>query len=479
METHVKVLICGAGKLTRELLGRMAETWQATVIDIQQAQIEQLLDHFPDVVTRVGDVASVVVLEEVGIEKFDYVLCLTGSDRANLATAKMASEKGVTHILALAGDHDIIATFRDMGVRAVDPMSMLAGNIFHYLQDPRINVTPLAMGHGAVLEVDASHHFLVVGRTIRDVRESDWRLAAIIREGRLIFPDPEDTVEAGDHLVIVGEPDIFGSVCTLLECGNPHFPAAYGRGLLVAFPEGCDELDPLLQEGGHLARNTKVQSVSILCPEGMEESVEDRAAWPGSMLPEVYRVNKRHVEAIRDTVRKKDVGLVVMPSVDGGLLGGLGRPSLAHLATELKTPLLIARNTFPYERILVPYDGGPAAERALEVGVDLSRQLDATVTAVMVEEPGFLSGESEEDWLEQVRARLHNQAHIHKTNIEEIVRRGNPVKEATAVARDFDLMVIGSSGQEGGFLSPSLSENLTRKAACSVLLLPGDVPGGM
>jgi nucleotide-binding universal stress UspA family protein len=127
----------------------------------------------------------------------------------------------------------------------------------------------------------------------------------------------------------------------------------------------------------------------------------------------------------------------------------------------------------------VPYDGGPAAERALEVGVDLSRQLDATVTAVMVEEPGFLSGESEEDWLEQVRARLHNQAHIHKTNIEEIVRRGNPVKEATAVARDFDLMVIGSSGQEGGFLSPSLSENLTRKAACSVLLLPGDVPGGM
>jgi nucleotide-binding universal stress UspA family protein len=133
----------------------------------------------------------------------------------------------------------------------------------------------------------------------------------------------------------------------------------------------------------------------------------------------------------------------------------------------------VTRGTHPYENILVPFNGTEASSRALAVAVDLARQLGACVTAGVVEEPEFLHEErpDEPTWLEGILDQVRERTRIHKIQVHEEVRRGNPVKELTAVAADYNLMVIGSTTQDKDLFAPHVGELLARKAPCSVLII--------
>jgi nucleotide-binding universal stress UspA family protein len=146
---------------------------------------------------------------------------------------------------------------------------------------------------------------------------------------------------------------------------------------------------------------------------------------------------------------------------------------MIDLAHSLPCPLLVAKSTQPYEKILVPFDGSRLTEQALQTAIDLAEQIGAGVTAVVVEEPDFIHGEEddEDSWRERVLKQVRSLAHIHKAEIEELVRQGNPAREILAVAAQYNLMIIGSSRRKKEFFSPNVGDILVRKSPCSVLIL--------
>jgi nucleotide-binding universal stress UspA family protein len=64
-------------------------------------------------------------------------------------------------------------------------------------------------------------------------------------------------------------------------------------------------------------------------------------------------------------------------------------------------------------------------------------------------------------------------AHIHKIKLEEHMLSGNPVREILSISNRFKLMVVGSANRQKDFLSPSVADQLVRKAECSVLIVTG------
>ena len=127
----------------------------------------------------------------------------------------------------------------------------------------------------------------------------------------------------------------------------------------------------------------------------------------------------------------------------------------------------------PYERLIVPFNGSLAAQRALEIAVDLARQLDAVVAAVVVVEPSYLRGESSAtgQWENEMLHQVRELARINKVTIEEIVRRGNPVREIVSAAADGQLLVIGMDDSRPGWFSIDVTAVILNKASCSVLLV--------
>lgn len=467
----MNVLICGVGKITRHLLKRLGENWRVTLVDKSEERLNQLVSADYNIERMsVGDVSSPVTLDEIGVASFDYVLALTDNDKVNLAAAAYAKAQGVVHVLALVNEHENKDKFEDIQVRSILGSTMLARNIFHYLQDPRINVTPLTLGPSEVMEVDVAHHFRMVGKQASTLISKDWKLVAIFRKKELIFPDPDTVIEADDRLVIVGRPDIFRPICDLLECGHPHFPLAYGQGLVVALAVGQNH-EVLIRESMHLAQNTKVKHLIALCSEEESAIQKELDSWSRSIDIRTEKVEGNVFDHLRESNTIGNCGLVVVHPFETSFFKSMAKPTLVSLAHALSCPLLVARGTQPYERILVPFNGTPKAELGLEVAVDLARQLESDVAIVVVEQADFITGSEAKDWVEAMVERAREIVHIHKIELKEIVRKGNPVKEIVDVAKEFDLLVMGSKTKEKALFSPHVGELLAQEAPCSVLIV--------
>lgn len=467
----LNVLICGAGRVARHLLKRLGEGWQVTLLDKAAERLEGLPSDY-HIIQRIvaADASSPVVLDNLKVGAFDYVLALTNDDDVNLAIVSHAKSRGVQHVFALVNEQPNQPQFDEIGVMTVLGGATLAKTIYHYLQDPRIKVVPISSGQADFLEVDVSHHFRMVGKRASQFMKDEWRLAAIIRHGRLFFPRPETIIESGDRAVILGRGDIFKPVCDILECGHPHFPSAYGHGMVVALPEGSDH-GRLVEESVYFGRNTKVGTVTLLCSPGEPGIEELLKLWSQNIDMDLHELEGDRLKSLQEVCQEGHCGIAVIDPLKGSFFNLLMKPLLISLAQSLPCPLLVARHTDPYERILVPFHGTPGAELALEVAVDLGKQLGAEVCVVVVEEPEVIHGTSEADWLAGVVEKIRDIGHIHKIELTEIVRRGNPVREVMDVAPGFDLMVIGSGTREKRLFTPHVGELLAENAPCSVLIV--------
>lgn len=467
----MKVLICGVGKVTRHLLRRLGENWRVTLVDKSEERLNQLISANYNVErVSVGDASSPVVLDDLGLTDYDYLIALTDNDKVNLAATRHAKAEGVIHTLALVNEYENQRKFEKIGVRTVLGSVLIAGKINQFLQDPRIIVTPLTLGPSEIMEVDVSHHFRMVGKKASALSDENWRLIAIYRKKELLFPESHTLIEPEDRLVIVGKPDIFKPVCDLLECGHPHFPLAYGQGLMLALAAGKDH-ELLIRESMHLAQNTKVKHLIALCSEDDEKARAEVNSWSQHIDSQFEKVEGDLFKYVQKASIEENCGLVVVHPFDAPFFKTLARPTLVSLAHSLSCPLLVARNTHPYEHILVPFNGSPKAELGLDVALDLARQLDAEVAVVIVEEPDFITGPEAEDWVEKTLGRAREIGHIHKITLQEIIREGNPVREIVEAAKNFDLMVIGSTSKEKPLLSPHVGELLIREVGCSVLIV--------
>ncbi|MGE4290579.1 MAG: NAD-binding protein [Desulfovibrio sp.] len=468
----MKMLICGAGSIARELLRQLGDEWRIVLVDKSPERLEQASALNQEVCEILAeDASSPVVLEKAGIGSMRYVLALTGDHRVNRAVADFAHDAGVPHICALVNNPEDARELREKGVHALLAGQLVAANIYHYLQDPRMRVMPLGGGPANLMEVNASEHMLVIGKRAAYFNRRKSRLVGIFRRDKLLFPRPDTVIRSGDRLVILGDTRVFQDVCTLLECDNPHFPLAYGPGLLVAVPARPGQgTAPVLMEALHLAQNLQIKNVTLLGAEPDGLSAEHLQTWPQNLGTEIRPLGEELEAGVRSACREGNFGLVLIPPLEGGMFKALGRPTYVTLARELERPLLVARGTVPYKRVLVPFSGTAMSELALEIAVDAASQLGASLAAVIVEQPDFLTGDEEGQWRDKAVARLNELRHIHKAEIEIVERRGNPVREVLAVAENFDLLVIGSTNRDRGLLTPNVGERLAGGAPCSVLL---------
>ena len=467
----MKVLICGAGRVARHLLARLGERWQVTLIDKLEDKLQDLIPKFQNVQkVLAADTASPVTLDDAGVADFDYVLALTENDKVNLAICKHAGSQGVSHLLALVNHEENKGRFQEIGARPILGSTLLAKSIHHYLQDPRINLMSLSLGQAEIMEIDVSDHFQVVGKEAASLSDEDWRLVAIFRQNKMFFPNPETIIEAGDRLVIVGQPDSFKALCLHLECGIPHFPLGYGPDILLALVPGANN-EELIKETMHLAQNTKVKSLTLLVSKEEGDIQDALGAWTQAIDIKVMTVEGNVEEHLEKMGSQENYGVMVLHPFEASFFVSLAKPTLISLAHSVSCPLLVARQSHPYERILVPFNATNKAELALGLAVDLARQFESEIAVAVVEEPEFIRGVEEEEWAESVSGRVRELAHIHKFDFEVIIKKGNPVKEVVALARDFNLMVMGSTTREKGLFSPHVGERMAQDVPCSVLIV--------
>jgi nucleotide-binding universal stress UspA family protein len=148
----------------------------------------------------------------------------------------------------------------------------------------------------------------------------------------------------------------------------------------------------------------------------------------------------------------------------------------------------MAENLNLFHHILVPTDGSEPSLKAGRLAVRLAICQDARLTFVYVVDEavtGELAGASGQE-AHQVRSNLEQSGRRYldylsrlaaEVNLTygQVIRRGEPYKEITALAReqDVDLIVIGQVGSRGlrRVLIGSVSERVVEHAPCPVLIV--------
>ncbi|WP_254765138.1 universal stress protein [Natrinema marinum] len=141
-----------------------------------------------------------------------------------------------------------------------------------------------------------------------------------------------------------------------------------------------------------------------------------------------------------------------------------------------------------YDRILVPTDGSPEVERALEYAFELAHTHDATVRALYVVNVTGYSGLPMETALEGISDALHEEGRAAVERVADLapadiaveteVREGSPSHAIVAAAdpSECDLIVMGTHGRGGidRLLLGSVTECVVRRAAVPVLTVQVD-----
>jgi hypothetical protein len=480
----MKAIVVGAGGVARDLLRRLGELWDITVVDTDGALLERAAGVRP-IETVEGDGSSRVVLERAGIDDADAVVAAARDDDVNLEIARIAKDKGLLRVAAVAVDPERMTEYRDLGVPAYAPDSLTARQLEINLEPRRISSTAFADGRAEAIEFRIAPDSPVRGLALRDLHSESYLIAAVLRTGGLIVPHGETVLQTGDLVTVVGAAADFSRIVRTFTAGEARFPLDYGKGVLVALDdEGANEIvaeavalthaspaTELILAHGELegvrddsltAETTDQLEAIVLAAEGVEVR----------MRP-VPRPPSRNLAAV---VAEESVGIVVLPAPPRKKLLKWKAVRAINAAARMGKPVLFARGSHPYHRIVAPARDTSSGNAAARAAIDLAGQAKGAVTGVAVVAPAFLTGEDGRDEAMQALARMREEAAVLDVSVRRRLRQGNPVRILETEAEEGDLLVVTQPRRRATIFTPGIVVHLLDRVECSVLVLPATEP---
>jgi trk/ktr system potassium uptake protein len=224
----MRVTIAGAGAVGRSVAAELTENGhQVLLIDKEPRAIKP--DQVPDAEWLLADACELTSLEEAALENCDVVIAATGDDKANLVVALIAkTEFGVPRTVARVNHPSNEWLFNDSW--GVD-VSVSTPRIMSALVEEAVTVGDVVrlftfrQGDANLVELTLPTDSPYAGTQLGNVTwPSDVSLVTVLRDGRVLTPDPQRCLEAGDELLFVSSVEHEGEIEQLLSPHTHHRP---------------------------------------------------------------------------------------------------------------------------------------------------------------------------------------------------------------------------------------------------------------
>ncbi len=214
----MKVLIVGAGEVGFHLAQRLSEEGQDVILIESDPDRAEFASQQLDVLTIVGNGASIPILEEAGAKGAKVMLAVTSQDEVNVISCLAASRLGIQYTIARISTpeyyrRDSVLSGEQMGIDLmINPERECAWETFQLLQSAAAtDVAHFADGRVQLLGVRVKEGAPVAGKTIAriaaELQDSHYVTVAIVRDERTIIPRGSDRIEAGDQIYLIAPSD--------------------------------------------------------------------------------------------------------------------------------------------------------------------------------------------------------------------------------------------------------------------------------
>ena len=201
-----------ARRSTSLMYALLAAGCAVKVIEQKPARCAEFAEQLPKAVVICGDGARQELLTEEGLAGTDAFVSLTGMDEENILVAFFAESKKVPKVIAKINRTELTAMAENLGLDStVTPREIVSDVVVQYaralensmgssvetlykLMDDRVEA----------LEFAVKADFAQLGVPLREMTlKKNVLLAGILRGRRTIIPTGEDTLQAGDHVVVL------------------------------------------------------------------------------------------------------------------------------------------------------------------------------------------------------------------------------------------------------------------------------------
>lgn len=475
-----RILLAGLGETGMALAARLSANWDVIGIDPQrpalagQSSLQQAAKHGSLRLLQ-GDATSALVLSKAGLDGILAAVACTGSDEVNLEVLRLARQQhGITNRIALMYSRDWEDRYNAEEIDVVDQDLACASILEARIQRGIKVATSVGLGMGEVVEVEVLPSSSVIGRKLAELHPRRWLVAAVYRQRELIVPHGDTELAAGDRVLLVGEPDILPAIATLVRTGEPEFPLQYGSHIVgLCGPRTAR----LLEETAYLLEVTRAERFEAIACRGQQQRLQDlaRRCAEAGIRYETTCSAQDTVASLLEEHARRDVGVLILPPEPLPLRSriGLGRSATARIIDMAGSPVLIARSTFPYRRILLVLAELPFRNEAAHLAIDVVRTIGAELHLGLVHQPNLVVGPELRDEMEERRREVENLAGLYHVEVRTRVLEGNPIAEICKASRDFDLLVLPYRKGRKAFLTrPDVGLNLIHRAHCSVMVMP-------
>ena len=202
-----KVLIIGAGRIARALVGQLISAGVSVkVIEKDRERCEQMAELLTgDSIAIFGDGTNVDLLAEEGIASADVVVCLTEDDRLNLMMALLAKHMGAKKTVVRVYRTEYVELIEKVGVDVVISARLLsASEVLAFVR--RGGVTRVSILEGAkaeAVEVIVQKGTRVEGKKLMDVNlPKSCLVCAYVRKGVAAIPNGHTILLDGDKIIL-------------------------------------------------------------------------------------------------------------------------------------------------------------------------------------------------------------------------------------------------------------------------------------
>lgn len=434
-----------------------------------------------------GDATSRLVLEEAGVGEADTVIITTTSEKVNLEIARVLREHfEVPRVIAVGITQTGIKQLEELGVEVESIFNVSATGLRNRLEHKTKAVQGVGLGKNEILEVEVHPHSRVANKRLSSIRPHNWRVGLIYREGNIVVPRGETVLKPKDRVIILGDPQVLQTVAEILTFRFQHFPLEYGD-TLVALLQG-DEKDGFFDELGYLASVFPLERVLLVHPQkndGYLRDLEQRAEALGLRNLQLVTAAGSLLSGLDKLLTQPGlrVGLTVLSKprlVDtfwSMFAKSKSKSFLRDLALKVRSPILLAGGSFPYEKVAVPCTDPDHVQHALETTLEMAPALNYQIDALLAVPSDYIASEEEEAGYGDMKKEISDLSYVYKTSIRAVELAGNPIRAVSGELAAYSLTVSDlAAWTDLGFLRslvrPDVAWNIVRQSPVSTMIVP-------
>ncbi|MBD8490529.1 Trk system potassium transporter TrkA [Echinicola sp. CAU 1574] len=224
----MNIVIAGAGDMGFHLAESLSyENKDITLIDTDKDILEHVASRL-DVLTVIGDSASIEVLQNANVKEAHMVMAVTTSEKTNIVTAMLAKQLGAKRVIARVRNHDYlldenISYFHNLGIdNIISPTMLCSGEIHRMIQNSTFSdIFDFEEGKLNVVGLILNQYSSLVNKKLSETREmpifDDIRIIAIVRDQMTIIPRGNTVLRNNDHVYFISNKKANESIVQLMD----------------------------------------------------------------------------------------------------------------------------------------------------------------------------------------------------------------------------------------------------------------------